>query len=148
MVKRVQAGTDSYHSNAKNGKERYRASFNYVDAPNVIRFLKKEAPSWGCTGYTDIYVITIDEYNHVYNGGDAGLVQHKPVDLDYLFPIQQYRSDWVPHWKMDRNEWDGETLNRKTLPIPNKPHQLSELAYPNHMIPDINDTNSTCTLRG
>ena len=154
LAEKVKAATEKYKSNSKDGQE-YYAKFDVNDAPNVIRFMKKEATNWGCTGYTDIYIITIDEWSHSYDGGDAGRVAHQPVDLDYLFPIKQYDiGDWRPHWKEGLNismssnytVWNGETLNRNTLPIPNQPHNLSELAYPNHMIPDNNGSVLTCEI--
>ena len=160
IVERVKVATNAYKSNSLNGKEKYYAKYDMFDAGNIIRFMKAEATNWGCTGYTDIYVITIDAGSYTYDGGDAGRVAHKPVDLDYLFPVKQYLiGDWRPHWKQGLNisessesldsyiKWDGETLNRNTIPIPNQPHNLSELAYPNHMVSDTNESVWTCTCQ-
>ena len=144
---KVKNATEKYKSNAKHGNVEYKAVYDINDAPNIIRFLKKEVTNWGCSGYTDIYVITIDEWSHTYYGGDAGRVAHESVNLDYLFPIKHYQfrqNHWSPHWKSNFNEWNGETLNRDTIPIPNKPHELSELAYPNHTVPDNNGSILTC----
>ena len=93
----------------------------------------------------DLYVIHIDKIRHVFDGGDAGNVAHQSVDLDYVFPVWNYATNWVPHWQ-PINEWKGERFIGDTIPIPRKPHAFSELAYPNHMVSDNNESVWTCTL--
>eukprot|EP01083_Nonionella_stella_P171210 584359_1 len=146
LFAKVKNATDNYKSNAKNGKEKYQVRFDVNDAPTIFRFMKQEATNWGCTGYTDIYVIRVDQKTNMFTGGDAGEVADLPVLLEYVFPIRQYTSNWFPHWRQNTRDWDGETLIRNTIPIPGKPHKFSELAYPNHMSPDKEDSHLTCAL--
>ena len=94
----------------------------------------------------DIYVFHIDKVKHVFDGAHAfGVEFDESVDLDYVFPVWNYATNWVPHWQ-PMNEWKGERFIGDTIPIPRKPHEFSELLYPNHMVSDNNNSVLTCTL--
>ena len=153
LYEKLKNATQLYESNAVDKGLKYQVQYHQSDASNIFRFMKKEAIDWGCTGYTDLYVITTDaEYEHLdlFNGNGEGSVPSyaQPIiDRDCIFPIVGYSDYWVPHWKMDKNEWNGEMLEIDKIPIPGKPHKWAALYYPNHMIPDNDGGNLTCTLR-
>ena len=88
--------------------------------------------------------------NNTAVGGRAGTLKYKPFSLDYILPVK-YVSNWSAHWKTYAKYWYGEELNKNKIPIPSKPHEYAELAYPNHMIPlnktgyPMDGANMTCT---